>query len=102
MVAFLPSNNITVEGAKIFIDKVNQEFSKYIKIELIGGPEVTPPFQLHEAVKSGMLDMALTSCGYFPSLLWEAQTEMYTNKNWKEIAATPFLTQWQTSMNRLD
>jgi len=53
-VAFLPVNNANVAGFNIFIQKMNEKFKDSLQIELIGGPEVTPPFQLHEAVKSGV------------------------------------------------
>jgi len=89
-VAFLPVNNANVAGFNIFVDMMNEKFKDDIQIDLIGGPEVTPPFQLHEAVKSGVIDMCLTSCGYYPSLLWEAQSAMFTNKNFKEIAKTDY------------
>jgi len=89
-VAFSPVNDAIVAGFNIFIEKVNKEFKDNIEIKLIGGPEVTPPFQLHEAVKNGVIDMCLTSCGYYPSLLWEIQASMYTNKNYKERAETDF------------
>jgi len=85
-VAFLPAKDMDVRGFTIFINKVNVKFKDYLKIDLLGGPEVTPPFQLHEAVKSGVIDMCLTSCSYYPSLVWEAQAGMYTN--W-EISGTP-------------
>lgn len=89
-VAFLPVNNENVSGFNIFAKKVNEKFKDNIDIELIGGPEITPPFQLHEAVKKGVIDMALTSCGYYPSLLWEAQSAMFTNKEYNEIAKTDY------------
>lgn len=89
-VAFLPVNNANVAGFNIFVEKVNAKFKDSLKIELIGGPEVTPPFQLHEAVKSGVIHMCLTSCGYYPSLLWEAQSAMFTNKDYNEIAQTDY------------
>jgi len=89
-VAFLPVNNENVSGFNIFVEKVNEKFKDKIEIELIGGPDITPPFQLHEAVKNGVIDMALTSCGYYPSLLWEAQSAMFTNKDYKEIAKTNY------------
>lgn len=89
-VAFLPVNNANVAGFNIFIKKVNEKFKGNIEIELVGGPEITPPFQQHEAVKKGVIDMCLTSCGYYPSLLWEAQSAMFTNKNYQEIAKTNY------------
>lgn len=89
-VAFLPVNNENVSGFNIFVKKVNEKFKDNIEIELMGGPDITPPFQLHEAVKNGVIDMALTSCGYYPSLLWEAQSAMFTNKDYKEIAKTDY------------
>ena len=89
-VAFLPVNNANVAGFNIFVEKMNKKFKNNIQIKLLGGPEVTPPFQLHEAVKKGVIDMCLTSCGYYPSLLWEAQSAMFINKNYREIAQTDY------------
>ena len=83
-VAFLPVNNEDVAGFRIFVDKINAKFKDHINIEILGGPEVTPPLQLHEAVKKGVIDMAQTSCAYYPSLLWEAQAAMFTNNTWQE------------------
>lgn len=89
-VAFLPVNNVDVKGFRMFIDMVNKKFEDYIKIDLIGGPEVTPPFQLHEAVRKGVIDMAQTSSAYYPSLIWEAQSAMFTNKDWEERYKTNY------------
>jgi len=89
-VAFLPVNNDDTKGLRIFIEMVNKKFADHINIELIGGPEVTPPFQLHEAVRKGMLDMCQTSCAYYPSLLWEAQSAMFTNTSYKERYKTDY------------
>jgi TRAP-type C4-dicarboxylate transport system substrate-binding protein len=89
-VTFLPVNNEIVSGFKSMVEKINEKFKDDIDIEILGGPEITPPFQLHEAVKSGVVDMGLTSCGYYPSLLWEAQSAMFTNKTAHEIAETDY------------
>ena len=89
-VAFLPVNNSNVKGFNIFVQEVNNKFKDNLEIEVLGGPEITPPFQLHEAVRKGVIDMALTSCGYYPSLLWEAQSAMFTNKNYSQIAKTKY------------
>ena len=89
-VAFLPVNNANVAGFNIFVEHMNKKFKNNIQIKLLGGPEVTPPFQLHEAVKKGVIDMCLTSCGYYPSLLWEAQSAMFINKDYSEIAQTNY------------
>jgi TRAP-type C4-dicarboxylate transport system substrate-binding protein len=90
-VAFLPANNANVAGFNVFMDKMNEKFKGQVSIELLGGPEVTPPFQLHEAVKNGVIDMCVTSCGYYPSLLWEAQSAMFTNRDYlEEVAKTDY------------
>ena len=85
-VSFAPVTAHDVDGFRdFFIPTINEEFGDYIEVELIGGPEVTSPFQLHEAVLNGTLDMCLTSCAYYPALLYEAQTIMFTNKTPAEI-----------------
>lgn len=89
-VAFLPETNDIVTGFKMFMDMVNKEFKDSIQIQLVGGPEVLPPFQLHDAVRNGAMDMCLTSCGYYPSLVWEAQSAMFSNKSYQEVAATDY------------
>lgn len=91
-VAFLPVNNANVAGFKIFIKKINEKFKDSIHIDLLGGPEVIPPFQLHEAVRKGVIDMCLTSCGYYPSLVWLGQSAMFSNKTYDEIAKTDYYT----------
>jgi TRAP-type transport system periplasmic protein len=89
-VAFLPVTNEDVAGFRIFVDKVNEKFKDYLNIEILGGPEVTPPFQLHDAVLKGVIDMCLTSCAYYPSLLWEAQSAMFTNTTVKQRQAAGY------------
>jgi TRAP-type C4-dicarboxylate transport system substrate-binding protein len=69
---------------------VNEKFKDHINIDILGGPEVTPPFQLHEAVKKGVIDMCLTGPSYYPSLVWESQSAIYTHKDSKEIYQTEF------------
>ena len=89
-VAFLPVTNEDVAGFRIFVEKVNEKFKDHINIEILGGPEVVPPFQLHEAVLKGVVDMGATSCAYYPSLLWEAQAAMFTNTSWRERLAVGY------------
>jgi len=89
-VAFLPLNNTSTQYFKVMIDMINKEFKDHINIDLLGGPEVTPPFQLHEAVKNGVIDMCQTSATYYPSLLWEAQSASLCNLTYEEKYKTDY------------
>lgn len=57
-------NNVLNVHIKPFIEKVNQKSNGTLKIVWGGGPEAIPAFQLAEAVKNGMVDVAWTAHTY--------------------------------------
>lgn len=73
-----------------FVEGLNEEFGDEVQIEWIGGPEVVPPFELHEAVRSGVIDMAIDSCSYYVSLLSVSDAPMLSNLTHEEIRDTGF------------
>lgn len=54
--------------------------SKEIKLKYIGGPEVTPPRQLADAVRRGLFDVGCTSLGYYLGKAPEGDAVLATTK----------------------
>jgi TRAP-type C4-dicarboxylate transport system substrate-binding protein len=63
----------------MFVSKVNSELKGQVNIEIAGGPEAIPPFELDEAVTKGVIDMCLDSSSYYAAMLPEAEAVMFSN-----------------------
>ena len=57
-VAFIPKNHPVMIGSIMWTDEINAALKGELKINYVGGPEIVPRFDQHEAVKNGVLDMA--------------------------------------------
>ncbi len=55
-----------------FIEKVNASGKGLIKINYIGGPKAMPPFEVGNAVKGGVVDIANVTGAFYTNLLPEA------------------------------
>jgi TRAP-type transport system periplasmic protein len=69
--------NAFVEGSAFakpfedFVKKVNAEGKGIVQINYIGGPKAMPPFEVANAVKNGVLDMANVTAAFYTNLLPE-------------------------------
>ncbi|CUI00101.1 TRAP transporter substrate-binding protein DctP [Leisingera aquaemixtae] len=52
-----------------FVDWVNENGEGVVQIDLLGGPEAVPPFELGNAVQAGIVDIANNTTAYYPNLL---------------------------------
>jgi len=52
-----------------FIQKVNAEGKGLVRINYIGGPKAMPPFEVGNAVKNGIVDIANTTGAFYTNLL---------------------------------
>ena len=52
-----------------FVDWVNENGKGVVQINMVGGPEAVPPFELGNAVQSGVVDIANNTTAYYPNLL---------------------------------
>ncbi|MFC3615791.1 TRAP transporter substrate-binding protein DctP [Lutimaribacter marinistellae] len=52
-----------------FVERVNETGKGVIQIEYVGGPEAVPPFELGNAVSSGVVDIANVTSAFYPNLL---------------------------------
>jgi TRAP-type C4-dicarboxylate transport system substrate-binding protein len=58
-------------GFWVFNDKVKQLSNGRINLKYVGGPEAVPPFELIEAVRTGVVDIATNAGSYFSSVIRE-------------------------------
>jgi len=55
-----------------WIDKANKEGKGVLQMNFIGGPKAIPTFEVGNAVKTGVVDMALTTGAFYTNLMPEA------------------------------
>jgi TRAP-type C4-dicarboxylate transport system substrate-binding protein len=79
--SFLPLTISFGEPFKWFVDHVNEVGKGQLKIRVVGGPEAVPPFELGNAVKSGVLDMIAAPPSYYKGFLPEADGDILTHKS---------------------
>ncbi len=88
VVSFVPKTvGYSLTFQKLFVEKVNGDAQSPIKIDFAGGPEVTPPAQLGNAVKSGVIDMQLGPPGLWLNLVPEGDAVFGGNLKPAEVRA---------------
>lgn len=60
------------KGFERFIEKVNKEGKGVIQINYVGGPRAMPPFEVGNAVRSKVVDIANVTGAYYTNLMPEA------------------------------
>lgn len=55
-----------------FVEWVNENGKGVVQIDFVGGPEAVPPFELGNAVSSGVVDIANNAGAFYTNLLPEA------------------------------
>ena len=74
------------EGSQIsapferFVEKVNKEGKGTIQINYIGGPRAIPPFEVGNAVRSKVVDIANVAAAFYTNLMPEADAIKLINK----------------------
>jgi TRAP-type transport system periplasmic protein len=72
-------------GFERFIDKVNADGKGVIQINYIGGPKAMPPFEVGNALKGGVVDIANATGAFYTNLMPEADAWKLTEKPMAEI-----------------
>ena len=72
LVSAFAENGIYVKHLTPWIQKVNAEGKGTLQINFIGGPQAIPAFEVGNAVKTGVVDMALTTGAFYTNLMPEA------------------------------
>lgn len=72
-------------GFESFIERVNEAGKGVIHINYIGGPKAMPPFEVGNALKSGVVDLANTTGAFYTNLMPEADAWKLTQRPMSEL-----------------
>jgi len=107
VVSAFAENTQYVKNLMPMIQKLNAEGKGRLQINFIGGPKAMPPFEVGNAVRTGVVDMALTTGAFYTNIMPEADALKLTqiphtelrkngghdliNKIWNEKANMQYL-----------
>jgi len=107
MVSAFAENSQYVKRLEGFIGKFNAENKGVAQINFVGGPKAIPSFETGNAVRSGVVDMAMTTGAFYTNIMPEADALKlaqisiaeqrrsgaydYINKLWNEKANMVYL-----------
>src|SRR5262245_7400596 len=93
-----PAQEVTLKGITAFaektfysrafdrvIDKVNAHGKGLVQITYIGGPKAMPPFEVGNALKSGVVDIANATGAFYTNVLPEADAWKLTERPMAEL-----------------
>src|SRR5712672_4198934 len=72
VVSAFPENLYYVKRLTDWIQKVNAEGKGVLQLNFIGGPKAIPTFEVGNAVKTGVVDLALSTGAFYTNLMPEA------------------------------
>jgi len=76
----LPTNHdLSQSFLKVFVERVNTVGKGIVRIDYIGGPEVTPPNKAAPALQRGVFDMLHTPAAYHAGIVPQGRGLMATN-----------------------
>src|SRR5262250_1143859 len=72
-------------GFELFIERVNKEGKGVLQINYIGGPKAMPPFEVGNALKSGVVDLANSTGAFYTNVMPEADAWKLTERPMSEL-----------------
>jgi len=72
LVSAFPESVFYVKRTTDWIAEVNKDGKGILQINFIGGPKAIPTFEVGNAVKTGVVDMAMTTGAYYTNVMPEA------------------------------
>lgn len=72
VVSAFPENQHYVKRTVEWIEKVNKEGKGVLQLNFIGGPKAIPTFEVGNAVKTGVVDIALSTGAFYTNVMPEA------------------------------
>lgn len=99
-----PENNLFSQNFEQFIKRVNAQGKGTIQIQYLGGgAKVMPPFEVGNAVKAGVVDMANVTGNFYTSLLPESDALSVSSvpvQEWRKNGAYDYINKlWGEKMN---
>jgi len=77
-----------------FIKKVNDEGKGLVRIQYVGGPKAIPTFELANALRSGVVDLANTTSSFTTSVVPEGIAINYTHLTMAEMRRNGVFDAW--------
>src|SRR4051812_35702412 len=68
-----------------FVDRVNQDGKGLIQINYIGGPKAMPPFEVGNALKGGVVDIANVTGAFYTNVMPESDAWKLTERPMPEL-----------------
>lgn len=90
VVTFQPRGKHIPRNLMMLADALAKEFEDEIRIEFLGGPEVIGPFQQPEAVRTGQVDMTLTSPSFYSNLSPLSHVNIFSNQTYDVLQENGF------------
>jgi TRAP-type transport system periplasmic protein len=72
-------------GFETFIERVNEAGKGVVRINYIGGPKAMPPFEVGNALKNGVVEIANVTGAFYTNLLPEADAWKLTQRPMAEL-----------------
>ena len=72
VVSAFAENTQYVKNYDAFAKKLNAEGKGTLQLNFIGGPKAMPPFEVGNAVRTGVVDIALTTGAFYTNIMAEA------------------------------
>src|SRR6516165_5085817 len=84
-VSAFAENTTYSRGFELFIERVNKEGKGVLQINYIGGPKAMPPFEVGNALKSGVVDLANSTGAFYTIVMPEADSWKLTERPMSEL-----------------
>src|SRR5687767_10352174 len=75
-------------GFERFIERVNETGKGIIRINYIGGPKAMPPFEVGNALKNGVVDIANVTGAFYTNVMPEADAWKLAERPMAELRKT--------------
>jgi TRAP-type C4-dicarboxylate transport system substrate-binding protein len=103
VVSAFPENQHYVKRTVDWMEKVNKEGKGVLQLNFIGGPKAIPTFEVGNAVKTGVVDIALSTGAFYTNVMPEADilklSEVSAAEQRKNGAYTLINKIWQEKAN---
>src|SRR5262252_5018111 len=84
-VSAFAENTTYSRGFERFIERVNRDGKGILQINYIGGPKAMPPFEVGNALKSGVVDLANSTGAFYTNVMPEADSWKLTERPMSEL-----------------
>jgi len=85
VVSAFAENTTYVKNLMPMIQQLNAEGKGRLQINFIGGPKAMPPFEVGNAVRTGVVDMAMTTGAFYTNIMPEADALKLTQVSAQEL-----------------